>query len=95
MKPEEKKFEKFVIVSIVYIYCNQTQNSRLATIPKPAINIALTPSIFTEIAPFVLEPPSPVDVAVEAEADAVEAAGVVVFVALFCNAAPTASAFAR
>jgi hypothetical protein len=37
-----------------FIYCNQA--IRLTTIPKPAINMALAPSIFIEIAPFELEP---------------------------------------
>lgn len=57
------------------------QTIRLTTIPKPAINMALAPLIFIEIAPFELEPPiPPVDFGVEPEPDAV-----VVFVAFAAN----------
>lgn len=59
------------------------------TIPKPVINIALAP--FIEIAPLLLEPPSPVDDGFEPEPDAV----VVAFVAFACNCFPTSSALLR
>jgi hypothetical protein len=58
-----------------FIYCNSycNQTIRLTTIPKPAINIALAPSIFIGIAPFELEPPMPpVDDGLEPDAHAVE-----------------------
>jgi hypothetical protein len=79
-----------------FLLTNQNQTIRPTTIPKPAINIALAPSIFIEIAPFELEPPSPVDDGFELVPyvpAVVVAVVLVVFVAFALNAAPIASAF--